>query len=41
MLEVLARREHFLSLAFLEKQFPLNWIEKCRMSLYVWITATE
>lgn len=40
VLEVGARREHFHPLAFLEKQFPLNWIEKCRMTLYVWITAT-
>lgn len=40
LLEVFARGEHFHPLAFLEKQFPLNWIEKCKMTLYVWITAT-
>lgn len=40
VLEVFARGEHFHPLAFLAKQFPLNWIEKCKMTLYVWITAT-
>lgn len=40
VLEIFARGEHFHPLAFLEKQFPLNWIEKCKMTLYVWITAT-
>lgn len=40
VLKVFARGEHFHPLAFLEKQFPLNWIEKRKMALYVWITAT-
>lgn len=40
VLEVFARGEHFHPLAFLEKQFPLNWIEKRKMALYAWITAT-
>lgn len=40
VLEVFAGGEHFHPLAFLEKQFPLNWIEKCKITLYVWITAT-
>lgn len=40
VLEIFARGEHFHPLAFLEKQYPLNWIEKCKMTLYVWITAT-
>lgn len=40
VLEVFARGEHFHPLAFLAKQFPLNWIEKRKMALYVWITAT-
>lgn len=40
VLEIFARGEHFHPLAFLEKQFPLNWIEECKMTLYVWITAT-
>lgn len=40
VLEIFARREYFHPLAFLEKQFPLNWIEKCKMTLSVWITAT-
>lgn len=40
VLEVFAGGEHFHPLAFLEKQFPLNWIEECQMTLYVWITAT-
>ena len=40
ILEVFAGGEHFHPLAFFEKQFPLNWIENCKMTLYVWITAT-
>lgn len=40
VLEVFARGEHFHPHAFLEKQFPLNWIEKCKMTLYVRITVT-
>lgn len=40
VLEVFAEGEHFHPLAFLEKQFPLNWIEECKMTLYVWITVT-
>lgn len=40
VLEFFARGGHFHPLVFLEKQFPLNWIEKCKMTLYVWITAT-